>query len=215
MQRGTGSRRRLILLAVAVLAVGTVCAAPLVGVERVPLEAVWSGRADPPRHDIFWKIRVPRVALGFLAGAGLAAAGMAFQAMFRNPLATPYTLGVAGGASLGATVTIYAGWSCAPWGVPATSIGALAGAGVSIALVYALSNIWTRKRLHDVPPLPLACLILAISAAVLLPAVVSTEPVPTEKLPWAIAAVRELPPCERPLVDLLPGRVQPNDTAAW
>jgi drug/metabolite transporter (DMT)-like permease len=74
--------------------------------------------------------------------------------------------------------------------VPAADL-ALAG---SVPLVYALSNIWTRKRLHDVPPLPLACLILAISAVALLPAGAATEAVRTEKLPWAIAAVAVLGP---------------------
>jgi iron complex transport system permease protein len=54
--------------------------------------------------EIFWRIRVPRVLLGYLAGASLSMCGMIFQAVFRNPLATPYTLGVASGASLGAAL---------------------------------------------------------------------------------------------------------------
>ena len=48
--------------------------------------------------EIFWRIRLPRVALGFLAGMALSGAGLAFQALFRNPLASPYTFGVAAGA---------------------------------------------------------------------------------------------------------------------
>ena len=54
--------------------------------------------------EIFWRIRVPRVLLSFTAGAVLSISGMIFQALFRNPLATPYTLGVASGASLGAAL---------------------------------------------------------------------------------------------------------------
>ena len=47
--------------------------------------------------QILWQVRVPRICVGFLAGAALATGGMAYQAMFRNALATPYTLGVSSG----------------------------------------------------------------------------------------------------------------------
>ena len=53
---------------------------------------------DLIEERIVREIRLPRVSLGFLAGAALATAGMAFQALFRNALATPYTLGVSAGA---------------------------------------------------------------------------------------------------------------------
>ncbi|MBP5306134.1 MAG: iron ABC transporter permease, partial [Lachnospiraceae bacterium] len=52
------------------------------------------------------KIRLPRVLLGLLAGAGLSVAGCVFQSLFDNPLATPDTLGVASGASFGAAVAL-------------------------------------------------------------------------------------------------------------
>ena len=54
--------------------------------------------------EIFWRVRTPRALLGFLVGGGLAIAGGVFQTLFRTPLATPFTLGVAGGASLGAAL---------------------------------------------------------------------------------------------------------------
>ena len=50
--------------------------------------------------------RAPRVLLGLLAGGGLAVAGAIFQALLRNPLATPHTLGVSAGGALGAVVAI-------------------------------------------------------------------------------------------------------------
>lgn len=70
--------------------------------------------------EIFWKLRAPRCAMAFCAGAALALCGAAFQAMFRNPLAEPYTLGVASGAALGAAVAIYAAerWLSAGGGLP-------------------------------------------------------------------------------------------------
>jgi iron complex transport system permease protein len=55
---------------------------------------------------IIWQMRLPRVLLSAFVGAALAISGMAFQGLFRNPLADPYLLGVASGAGLGATVVM-------------------------------------------------------------------------------------------------------------
>ncbi len=55
---------------------------------------------------IFWKLRVPRILLGFLAGSGLALGGLIFQNIFRNSLATPYTLGVSSGAAAGVMIAL-------------------------------------------------------------------------------------------------------------
>ena len=64
---------------------------------------------------------------------------MAFQAMFRNPLATPFTLGVSSGASLGTAVAIQCGWSLSAWGISGISLSAFLGAVASIVLVYAMT----------------------------------------------------------------------------
>src|SRR5512140_566243 len=85
------------------LALVVLAAARFWGMEHVPLSALW-GDAAEGKMLILWQIRLPRVAMAFLAGTALAASGMAFQAMFRNPLATPFTLGVSSGASLGAAL---------------------------------------------------------------------------------------------------------------
>ncbi|MCP4800242.1 MAG: iron ABC transporter permease, partial [bacterium] len=53
--------------------------------------------------DILYSLRIPRVITTFLIGVILALGGVVFQALFRNPLATPFTLGVSSGAALGAT----------------------------------------------------------------------------------------------------------------
>lgn len=57
-------------------------------------------------ETIVWELRLPRVATGMLVGAGLACAGTVFQALLRNPLADPYVIGTAAGASLGAVVAL-------------------------------------------------------------------------------------------------------------
>jgi iron complex transport system permease protein len=113
-----------------------VCAAA-VG-PRGTLSALFSG--DEVEARILTDVRLPRVSLGFLAGAALATAGMAFQALFRNALATPYTLGVSAGASLGAAVYVYAGIPMSLAGIPGQLFAALAGALLSIVLVYALAR---------------------------------------------------------------------------
>jgi len=58
---------------------------------------------------ILWHIRLPRVLMSVLTGGGLAICGTAYQAIFRNPLSDPYTLGVSSGASLGAALAIVLG----------------------------------------------------------------------------------------------------------
>lgn len=89
---------------------------------------------------IIYELRIPRVLFAFTAGCGLALCGMVFQAMFRNPLATPFTLGVASGASLGAAISVYAGISFTILGLSATSLSAFAGALIAISFVYSISR---------------------------------------------------------------------------
>jgi len=136
-------RRRLVLLLLLGFAAAVLAAAPLLGIERIGIDAFWRADARQDQIDILWKLRIPRVAVAFLAGAGLAVSGMAFQAMFRNPLATPFTLGVASGASLGVAVCIHQGWTFAylAWvGLSGTSVCALVGALMTIVLVYGLTR---------------------------------------------------------------------------
>lgn len=131
--------RRVVLLAAACMAALAIL--PFVGIEPVPLSVV----ADPGGRDvaavIFWQIRVPRVIAAVLAGAGLAMGGAAFQALFRNPLATPFTLGVASGAAFGVAVATRVGATVALSFVPLDSAAALAGALVAVAVVWLLIHL--------------------------------------------------------------------------
>lgn len=78
-----------------------------------------------------WKLRLPRILLAALAGAGLSCAGCAFQSLFANPLATPDTLGVASGASFGAALGLLIG-------LPMTGVQCLAllMGGAAVALTW-------------------------------------------------------------------------------
>ena len=86
--------------------------------------------------DVVFNIRMPRIMLAIVAGAGLAAAGGAFQALFSNPLATPDTLGVATGASFGAVLAILLG-------LPSLGVQlfALVSGLVAVSIVYFVSRV--------------------------------------------------------------------------
>ncbi|OFU55629.1 iron ABC transporter permease [Corynebacterium sp. HMSC11E11] len=75
----------------------------------VARELIGADALTPRDHAILWNIRLPRVAMGIIVGATLAIAGAAYQAVFRNPLADPYLLGVSSGAGLGVTLAVVSG----------------------------------------------------------------------------------------------------------
>jgi iron complex transport system permease protein len=146
----------VLVAAVAGLALGPVRLNPL-GVagellDLLPGVNVHSG-LTPTEAAIVTQLRLPRVVLGLLVGATLALAGGTYQGVFRNPLADPYLLGVAGGAGLGATAAIAFAHALGsdsaldtvrtPVAVPAAAfVGALA----AVALTYALGASGTRYR---------------------------------------------------------------------
>lgn len=92
------------------------------------------------REVVLMEVRLPRMLFAFTAGCGLAVCGMVFQAMFQNPLATPFTLGVASGASLGAATSVYLGLGFSLLGIDATTLSAFLGAMLAISLVYGISH---------------------------------------------------------------------------
>lgn len=91
-------------------------------------------------RDIWLNMRLARIVLGFLAGSGLALSGMAFQSLFRNPLAEPFTLGISGGATLGCVVCVTLGLGVY-YSISFLPVFAFLGALISIFLVYFLSRI--------------------------------------------------------------------------
>tara|TARA_R110002050_G_scaffold9504_2_gene33423 strand:- start:102 stop:1067 length:966 start_codon:yes stop_codon:yes gene_type:complete len=93
------------------------------------------------QHHILTQLRIPRILFAFIAGAGLAVCGMVFQAMFRNPLATPFTLGVASGASLGAALYVFLGFSFSLMSLDGSTFAAFLGALIAISFVYSISRL--------------------------------------------------------------------------
>jgi iron complex transport system permease protein len=105
----TRSRHKKLLLLLAVLLLATMAATGLsVGASGVgPLKALKSLFTDTGRaHTIVWLLRMPRVVMAMLVGFGLGVAGTIFQAILKNPLASPFTLGIGSGAGFGAVLVI-------------------------------------------------------------------------------------------------------------
>lgn len=111
-------------------------AAPLIGSASLDY-----GRALAhlsPDYEILFVVRVPRVLLALLAGGTLAVTGVLFQAILREPLAEPFTLGISSGSALGAVLSICLGWASVA-GVPATWIAAFIGAAMTLLIVLAIA----------------------------------------------------------------------------
>lgn len=101
----------------------------LLGIGRAP---------DPVDVQIIWDLRAPRVLMALVVGAGLSVAGCALQAMVRNPLADPYVMGTAEGATLGAVAVLVLG--PAALGGLGVSMAAFLGAMASMLAVFALAR---------------------------------------------------------------------------
>ncbi len=128
---------RVLLLLVAQW-LGVLTAATLLGSQPVSLADVLAG--EPTAGAIFWRLRLPRALLGLFAGGALAVAGTTFQTLFRNPLAEPYTLGVAGGAALGAVLCLHLEAFGVVAGIPLLILASFGGALGATALVAALAS---------------------------------------------------------------------------
>ena len=142
--------RLRIVTVVTLFAIGTVAVvlwAPTVGSTSISLAKAfdrsipWEENVDA---QIFFVARLPRVLSGALVGATLAAAGVVLQAMLRNPLATPFTLGVSAGGALGAMLAIAFGLEVGMMGVSSIPIASFAGSLVAIGIVYWLAS--SQKR---------------------------------------------------------------------
>jgi iron complex transport system permease protein len=143
-QRRAPVRQRLwwTLAGFGTLAVGACLLAPLVGSTRIHLSAVFD-RATPYADNIdaqiFFVARLPRVLAAALVGSALALSGVVFQALLRNPLASPDTLGVSAGASLGAMMAITFNLDFSLLGISAVPLVSFAGSLGALVIVYGLS----------------------------------------------------------------------------
>jgi iron complex transport system permease protein len=138
-----GKRLATTVTGFGLLATAAIVFAPLVGSTPISLRRVFdpaTAFADNVDAQIFFIARLPRTLAGALVGAMLASAGVVFQGLLRNPLATPFTLGVSAGAALGAMLAITFGWSFAWLGIPAAPAASFIGSLAAVGIVYALAR---------------------------------------------------------------------------
>ena len=150
-----------VLLSAIVLFFCFVCAV-LVGSRSMSLSRALHGFS--PDHEIFFDLRLPRALLAVWVGGALGLAGVLFQSLLRNPLADPYTLGVSGGASLGAVLALSLGWRSIG-SLPAVSVAACVGAAIVLLLIVIASSV--RGRLSSTSLLLAGVTLNSISLAII------------------------------------------------
>jgi len=142
-------KKILLLILLFICSITAIALLPFAGMEMISVSSILNNTFE---KDIFFSLRLPRVITAFAAGGGLAVCGLVFQGIFRNPLADPFTLGVASGASFGAALTILigAGGTILGLGLPYTSVGALCGAFLSFILVLTFAGSVRSASSHTV-----------------------------------------------------------------
>jgi iron complex transport system permease protein len=149
----TGLERRLgaVLLAGALALAVAILVSCALGAQPISLRAALEG-VEPDR-TILLRLRIPRAVLAAIVGAALAGAGVALQALLRNPLAEPFVLGVSGGAALGGAIVIVAATLATRAVGPAAAslasgtpiaVGAVLGAAATAPLVFGLGRLGGR-----------------------------------------------------------------------
>ena len=123
----------LVLLAIAVFLVALLTGSS--GISAPRALAALAGGGDEATRTVLLDVRLPRVLAGFGVGSLLALAGVLLQALFRNPLADPYVLGVSGGAAVGALLAMVVGAA-----VLVVQAAAVAGARGAVGVVYLLAR---------------------------------------------------------------------------
>ena len=154
MTASLARRFAMTTIAFGVLAAAAIVTSPLVGSTHISLRRAFSPSipfGENADAQIFFIARLPRTLAGALVGSMLASAGVVFQGLLRNPLATPFTLGVSAGAALGAMLAITFGWSFALAGVAAAPAASFIGSIAAVAIVYALSHARHRGLSTNVP----------------------------------------------------------------
>ncbi len=149
MEQMLTQKRLLTRVAIAAgLLLGVMLVCSLVGSESISLKSAFNltpaENVINPDHEIYFKIRLPRIILACFVGAALACSGVIFQALLRNPLADPYILGISSGAGLGAIIAVLSGFTWTLWGRSPIAVFAFCGALGTVWLVWLIGR-WTGR----------------------------------------------------------------------
>ncbi|WP_162006758.1 FecCD family ABC transporter permease [Roseimaritima sediminicola] len=156
-------------LLIVVAAASSLCGATAISPHTAIAALFDPSAADSTERVILLQLRLPRILAGALVGGCLAAAGVGFQGLFRNPLAEPFVIGASSGAALGVAVVIVAGWQATLWSLGATTLMAMLG---SVAVVMTVLVIGALARTTSTISLLLAgvvisCMVNAVVSALM------------------------------------------------
>jgi iron complex transport system permease protein len=151
-------RNALLLFAVLVFTLYS----PFLGAIPLDMAAVFTPASL--EQKIFFDIRLPRLLFAFSAGVILALSGLVFQSLFRNPLMTPYTLGISSGAVLGAGIAIKLGLGTLVFGISMLSFFGFFGAMMTVFLLLYLSRFLHAAHQHSLLLLGIALSLFYTSA---------------------------------------------------
>jgi iron complex transport system permease protein len=146
------------------------------------------GRTAP--WDVVWDLRLRRALFAAVVGGCLGTAGAAFQALLRNPLASPYILGVSGGGSLGAVAAILLGLPALAPGWPTLPLFAFAGCLGAIGIIHLAASRRGHLRAHEL----LLAGVVANSFFLALMAILQYLADPTQSaqiMQWTLGAVHD------------------------
>jgi iron complex transport system permease protein len=128
---------RIKIISLVLLIILTLAVTPFIGGISIGIGDIFTGGTG---QQIFFDLRLPRIVFAFLVGFSLALIGAVFQALLRNDLATPYTLGVSSGGSLGAVLAIKTGFLLEWAGFPAIVIFSVGGSLSTILIIYMIAR---------------------------------------------------------------------------
>jgi iron complex transport system permease protein len=154
----------LILLLAAALLFSAATGAVKINMADIP--DILTGKNDSVDASILIDIRLPRVLLAAVLGAGLAAVGGVMQSIFKNPLVDSYTLGMSSGAALGAVISIITGINVSIFGIETTGVFAFIGAILTLLFVYSLAITRSRMSINSL-------LLAGVAASYFLSSVIS------------------------------------------
>lgn len=153
-----------------------------------PQPVSWNEVTDPDSSRFFWPLRLPRTILAAFVGAGLSLGGVVFQTLFRNPLATPYTLGIASGASVAVTFGMMIGAARTGTAFPSLYLFALAGSCGAVGLILLLARLPAGRDMNRLL-LGGVCIGYASAAGVMLMQSLGTPALAVESVKWMMGSL--------------------------
>jgi len=133
------NNKTLFVVLLSVLALLSLIIPLFFGEKTISVFAIFR-RPNSLNAEIVLNIRLPRIFFAFLTGGSLALTGAVFQALLRNDLATPYTLGVSSGSALGAVLAIKTGLDFSLLGFSAVSLFSIAGSLITLFIIYRIAR---------------------------------------------------------------------------